>query len=109
MKLFNWTESFEQQPVCEDIPQKIQKLERTYWIWLLLSCFVVVAGIVIILTAPVNDLKWHALGVILAIDGCFSVGVLKLWAHTWLAAYRIMWDNMNRLNAELRKSEAQDI
>ena len=109
MRLFNWAESFKEQPTCEDILNKIQKIERIYWIWLLLSIFVALAGIALILNAPANNLKQHSLGVFLAIDGIIQIALIKIWAHIKLSMYRIIWDSQNRIEAEIRKSEAEDL
>ena len=109
MKLFNWAESFEENPTCEDILKKIQKIERIYWIWLLISVFVTIAGVGIILGAPSNNIKQHSIGLFLAIDGCISIAVMKIWAQIVLCMYRIIWDNQNRIKAEIQKSEAQDL
>jgi hypothetical protein len=109
MRIFNWAESFKEQPTCDDILNKVQRIERIYWIWLLLSSFVAVAGVGLILSAPENNLKIHSMGVFLAIDGCISIAVIKIWAHIKLSMYRIIWDRQNRLEAELKESQAQDL
>ena len=70
MRIFNWAEAFKETPTCDDILNKVNKIERIYWIWLLISAFVASGGVMIILFAPANDLKQHCLGVFLAIDGC---------------------------------------
>jgi divalent metal cation (Fe/Co/Zn/Cd) transporter len=109
MRFFNWAEGFIEHPTLDDISERVQKLERIYWIWLLISVFVAIAGVAVILGASSDNLKLHSIGVFLALDGCIGIGVMKIWAHIKISMYRIIWDNKNRIESEIRKSEAQDI
>ena len=109
MRFFNWAESFKENPTCEDVLNKVRKMEVIYWIFLLLSVFIAIAGANLIQNAPENDLKQHAWGLFLAIVGIVNIVVIKLWAHIRLTMYFIIWDSQNRIENEIRKSEAQDI
>ena len=109
MRLVNWAQSFKEQPTCEHILDKVAGLERAYWVWLIVSSILTLFGIFVILIAPSHDLKQHALGIFLALDGSISIMLLKIWVHVRLAMYRILWDSQNRMAAELRRSEAQDL
>jgi len=109
MKLFNWAEAFKEHPTCDDILKRVRKTEILYWIFLLLSAFVAIAGANLIRNAPENDLKEHAWGLFLAIVGIVNIAVIKLWAHMSLTMYFTIWDRKNWIEAEIRKSEAEDI
>ena len=109
MILFNWAESFKEQPTCEDILKKVQKIEILYWIFLSLSVFIALWGILIMILVPANNLKALFLGLFLAIDGTIQITLIKMWAHIKLSMYRIIWDSKNRIEAEINKLEAEDL
>jgi hypothetical protein len=81
MALFNWAERFRQTPTCDDILKRVRKTEILYWIFLVLSVCIAIWGYTILKNAPENNLKQHALGLLLAIVGIVNVAVIKLWAH----------------------------
>ena len=109
MRFFNWAESFKEQPTCEDILKKIQKIEIIYWISLLLAVFISVLGLLIMLLTPANNLKALFLGLFLGTNGLIQIALMKIWVHIKLSMYRIIWDSNNRIEAEIRKSEAEDL
>ena len=109
MRFFNWAETFKETPTCDDILKKVRKTEILYWIYLLLSVFIAIGGANLIQNAPQDDLKQHAWGLFLAIVGIVNVAVIKLWAHIRLTMYFTIWDRKNWIDAEIRKSEAEDI
>ncbi len=109
MRFFNWAESFREQPTCENILKKIQTIEMLYWIFLLLSVIIALWGIGIMILVPADNLKALFLGLFLAIDGSLQVTLIKIWAHIKLSMYRIIWDSQNRIENEIRKSEAADL
>ena len=109
MRFFNWAESFKEQPTCENILKKIQTIEMLYWIFLLLSVIIALWGIGIMILVPADNLKALFLGLFLAIDGSLQVTLIKIWAHIKLSMYRIIWDSQNRIENEIRKSEAADL
>jgi len=109
MRFFNWAESFKEQPTQEDILTKIQKIEILYRIFLSLSVLITIWGILIIIFSAANNFKALILGLFLAVDGTIQITLIKIWAHIKLSMFRIIWDNKNRIEAELRKSEAEDI
>ena len=109
MRLFNWAESFKEQPTCEDILKKVQTIEILYWIFLLLSVFIAIWGILIMIIVPANNLKALFLGLFLAIDGTIQITLIKMWAHIKLSMYRIIWDSKNRIEVEINKLEAEDL
>ena len=57
MRLFNWVESFKEQPTCEDILKKIQKIEVLYWIFLSLSVLITIWGVLTMILVPATNLK----------------------------------------------------
>lgn len=109
MRLFNWAESFKEQPTCEDILKRVRKTEIKYWIFLTISIIIALWGIEIVMGAPENNLKKHTIGLILALVGLINIAVMKLWAHIILTTYFIIWDSKNRIEYEIRKSEAADL
>ena len=109
MRYFNWAESFKEQPTCEDILKKVRKIETLYWIFLLLSVFIAIWGVSIMISAPTNNSKDVFFGLFLAIDGVIQIALIKIWAHIKLSMLRIIWDSQNRIEAEIRKSQAQDL
>ena len=109
MRFFNWAESFKEQPTCEDILKKVRKTEILYWVFILLSVFIAIAGANLIVNAPESNLKQHAWGLFLAIVGIVNIAVIKLWAQIRLTMYFTIWDSKNLIEAEIRKSEAADI
>ena len=109
MRLFNWAESFKEQPTCEDILKRVKKAEIKYWIFLVLSIAITLWGINIVTNAPENNPKEYTIGLILAIAGLINIALIKLWAHIILTTYFIIWDSKNRIESEIRKSEAADL
>jgi hypothetical protein len=109
MALFNWAERFRQTPTCDDILKRVRKTEILYWIFLVLSVCIAIWGYTILKNAPENNLKQHALGLLLAIVGIVNVAVIKLWAHIILTRYFIIWDSKNRIESEINKLEAEDL
>ena len=109
MRFFNWAESFKEQPTCEDILKKIQKIEIIYWISLLLAVFISVLGLLIMLLTPANNLKALFLGLFLGTNGLIQIAMVEIWVHIKLSMYRIIWDQENRLEAEINKLEAADL
>ena len=75
----------------------------------MLSVFIAIGGANLIQNAPENDLKQHIWGLFLAIVGIVNIAVIKLWAHIRLMMYFLIWDSKNRIESEIRKSEAQDL
>lgn len=109
MRFFNWAERFKQTRTCDDILKRVRKTEILYWVFLVLSVCIAIWGYNIINDAPEDSLKQHAIGLFLAIVGVVNVAVIKLWAHISLTMYFIIWDRQNRIEAEIRKSEAEDL
>lgn len=109
MRFFNWAESFKEQPTCENILKKVQKIEMQYWIFLLLSVIIALWGVFIMIHAPADNLKALFFGLFLAIDGCIQISLIKIWVHIKLSMLRIIWDSQNRIENEIRKSEAADL
>ena len=109
MIFFNWAKSFEETPTCEDILKKVRTIEILYWIFLLLSVIITLWGVLIMILVPANNIKALFLGLFLAIDGIIQITLIKIWAHIKLSMYRIIWDSKNRIESEIRKSEAADI
>ena len=109
MRFLNWAQAFEEQPTCDDILKRVRKTETAYWIFMAVSVLIAIWGIDIILTAPKGELKQLIMGLFMGIVGVVNIAVIKLWAHIRLTMYFIIWDRQNRLEAELRKSEAQDL
>ena len=106
---FNWAKSFKEQPTCEDILKKVKKTEIKYWIFLIISVVIALWGINIITNASQNDIKQIAIGLVLTVAGLINIALMKLWAHIMLTMYFIIWDSKNRIEAEIRKSEAADL
>jgi uncharacterized Tic20 family protein len=109
MRLFNWAENFKEQPTCEDIPKKVRNAEIKYWIFLVISIALTIAGINMVIAAPENSIKQHTIGLILTIAGLINIALMKLWAHIILTTYYLIWDSKNRVDAEIRKSQAADL
>jgi hypothetical protein len=109
MRLFNWAEAFKEQPTCEDILKKVSRTEIYYWIFVLVSVAIAIAGANLIISAAESDIKQHTWGLFLAIVGIVNVAVIKLWAQIRLTMYFTIWDSKNRIEEEIRKSEASDL
>ena len=109
MRFFNWAERFKQTPTCDDILKRVRKTEILYWIFLVLSVCIAIWGYSILKNAPEDNLKQHAIGLLLAIVGIVNVAVIKLWAHIILTMYFIIWDSKNRIESEINKLEAEDL
>lgn len=109
MKFFNWAEGFKEQPTCEDVLKKVRKTEITYWIWLAVCVFITIGGLNTIAKAPEGNLKQHVMGLFLALLGIIQITLMKIWAHIRLAMLYQIWDSQNRLENEIRKSQAADL
>ena len=75
----------------------------------MLSVGIAIWGYNILRVAPENNLKQHAIGLFLAIVGIVNLAVIKLWAHIRLMMYFIIWDRNNRMEAEMKKLDAEDL
>ena len=109
MSSFYWTKEFEDQPTCEDILNKVRKIEITYWIGIVCAVFMILAGIIVIISAPEESIKRHNWGVFLAIYGGIILAISEICACVKISTLRIIWDRQNRLEKEMRKSEAMDL
>ncbi|MEN6385532.1 MAG: hypothetical protein ABFD79_10075 [Phycisphaerales bacterium] len=109
MRFFNWAKAFEEQPTCEDILKKVTKTEITYWIFLIISVFITLDGLSMILNANDSQIRKLFLGLFLAVVGVVNIALMKIWAHIRLTTYLIIWDRKNRIEGEIRKSEAADL
>jgi len=109
MRFFNWAEGFKEQPTCEDILKKVRKIEIVYWVFIVLLVLVAMSGVNIIIEAPEGDLKQHVMGLFLALLGVSQITLMKIWAHIKLSMYFTIWDSQNRIENEIRKSEAADL
>ena len=109
MGQFNWVESFKEQPTCDDILNKIRKIEKVYWMLIPVSILFILGGIVILLVAPAGDIKQHCFGVFLAVFGGIILAMTEICTCVKLSTLRVIWDSQNRLEREIRKSESMDI
>jgi hypothetical protein len=109
MAQFNWAKEFEEQPTCEDILNKVRAIEMRYWIGTVCAIVMILAGIILIVAAPESSIKKHNWGVFLAIYGGIILASSEICACVKLSTLRVIWDSQNRLEKELRKSEAMDI
>jgi predicted membrane channel-forming protein YqfA (hemolysin III family) len=109
MRIFNWAEAFKETPTCDDILKRVRKVEIQYWIYLVISVLIAIAGINMMMEASDSDLKEVAMGLFLAIAGIIQIALIKLWAHIKLTTYFIIWDRNNTIEAEIKKSELQDM
>ncbi len=48
-------------------------------------------------------------GLFLIVFGLVNVAVVKLWAHTKILTYFMIWERRKWIEAEIKKSEAADI
>ena len=109
MRIFGWAEAFEEKRTCENVLMKVHRTEITYWIWLLVCIALGLGGWAMILSAPSNDIKAHAIGLFLAVDGMIGVATIKIWVHIRLCMFWTLWLEQNRLEEEMRRSEAADL
>ena len=109
MRFFNWAEAFKETPTCEDILKKVRKTEITYWIFQVLCVIITIVGFNILSETPESDLKQRAIGLLLLLIGITHIAVMKLWAHIRLTMFFIIWDRNNKIDAEIKKLEAQDL
>ena len=109
MGTFNWAEEFKNQPTCDDILIKVRKIERVYWMCIVISIFFILGGIALIVAAPAGDIKMHNFGVFLAIYGGIILAMTEICACVKLSTLRVIWDRQNRIENEIRKSEALDL
>ena len=109
MRFFNWAKAFKEQPTCEDVLKKVRKTEITYWIWLVMFVVVTIGGLNTIAKAPEDDLKEHVMGLFLSLFGIIQITLMKIWAHIRLTTLYLIWDSQNRIENEIRKSEAADL
>ena len=109
MRLFNWAENFKEQPTCEDILKKVRKIEITCWIFIVIFVLMTLWGIGMVQNSPDTDLRQQHIGIIVAVAGLINIALMKIWAHIKLTTYFIIWDSVNRIDSEIRKSEAADL
>ncbi|MHC5061675.1 MAG: hypothetical protein ACYTFK_11405 [Planctomycetota bacterium] len=109
MRIFNWAERFKEQPTCDDVLKKVRKTETVYWIYVVIFILVGLHGLNTMLQAPEGNLKEHVMGLFLALFGLIQITLMKIWAHIRLAMLYQIWDSQNRLENEIRKSQAADL
>ena len=83
----SWHKAFEENKTIEDIPDKVKKLESSFWIWLGISSLITILGILIMMVSQQSNF-----GLFFAIVGVVNIALIKIWAHIWLSTYRILWD-----------------
>ena len=109
MRYFNWAKNFEETPTCDDVLKGVRKTEKTYWIYAVICVLVVLHGISTMAEAAEDDIKEIAMGLFIAIAGFIYIAIIKLWVNIKLTMYFIIWDRNNTLEAEIKKSELQDM
>ena len=109
MRFFNWAKIFEESPTCDDILKRVRKTEVIYWVYALIAVGITLAGITKITEAPDGDMKEIAFGLLIAIFGVVQIALMKLWAAIRLTMYFLIWDRNNTIEAEIKKSELQDL
>ena len=109
MRLFNWAKMFEENAICDDIPKRVRQTEKIYWIYMVIFIVIGIGGITTFKEAAPDDIKAHAAGVFWGLFAMINIAVMKIWAHIRLTTYYLIWDRQNRLERELRKSEAMDL
>lgn len=109
MRLWHWAEAFEDSPILDDIPARVRRTETQYWLWVAFSIALALMGFAVILVAPSDSIKLHAVGLCLFVDGGLMWAVIKVWVHIRLAMYWMVWDRRNRLAAERYTVEAHDL
>ena len=109
MRFFNWEQAFKETPTCDDILKKVRNTEIKYWIFQVIFVTITLAGFNILSKTPTSDLEQRAIGFLLLVLGGTHIAVMKIWAHIKLTMYFMIWDRENRLEAEMKKMEAQDL
>ena len=109
MRFYNWAKNFEEMPTCDDVLKGVRKTERTYWLYAVICVLVVLYGISTMAEAAEDDIKEIAMGLFIAIAGFIYIAIIKLWVNIKLTMYFIIWDRNNTLEAEIKKSELQDM
>ena len=109
MRFFNLAKAFEESPTCDDILKRVRKTEITYWIYAVICILVVLHGIGMMQEAEDGDIKEIAMGLFIAVAGFIYIAIIKLWVHIRLTMYFIIWDRNNTIEAEIKKSELQDM
>lgn len=87
--LFGWRDYFEKQDI-KDIPNKISKIEKIYWIWIGISTLILIWGVLMMVNSQRMNLM--CLGLFLAMVGLVNISVLKLWVHIKWSMYQILWN-----------------
>ena len=108
-KMFGWSKLFEEGKVYDDIPNRVRKTEIYYWVFIIPSILLIIAGWVVMMSAPPSDVRSMLVGLFLAIVGIVNVAVMKIWAHVRLCLYMMIWDRQNRLQRELDQMAAADL
>jgi len=92
-----WSQTFTEYKTIDDIRAKVDKLQKLFNKWYVV-CVAITAGGAAMMTATGN-LRIIAFGLFLALTGIINIAVLKLWAHTRLSMYRIVWEMQNQKEA----------
>lgn len=107
MRAFNWFKDFEESPIVEDIPRRVQTLEKAYIFWAVVNLVLLMAGVMILMLA--STAKIELLGLFIAIEGLAHNIMNANCANAHLASYRILWDTQNRLRREMNKMSSTDL
>ena len=92
-----WSQAFTEYKTIDDIRAKVDKMQKLFNKWNVV-CVAITAGGAGIMTATGN-LRIIAFGLFLALTGVINIAVMKLWAHTRLSMYRIIWEMQNQKEA----------
>ena len=109
MRFFNWSKNFEQTPTCDDILKRVRKTEITYWVYIIISIVIGLSGLGMIEEASNDDIKTIAMGVVITVFAIVQIALMKIWAHLRLTMYFMIWDRNNTMEAEIKKSQLQDL
>lgn len=104
----NWADAFRQEQRFEDIPARVGKMQERYRFWTMVSSVMIVLGLLAII-GPAVPIQIRLLGLFVAVEGVVSSATVKLWVHIRLTMYWTLWERHQRLERELRQSEAADL
>ncbi|MDD5459298.1 MAG: hypothetical protein PHF37_07895 [Phycisphaerae bacterium] len=108
MKFLKWKDTIQETCSKEEILHKVERAEIMYNVWGGCYTLMTFLGIAIILLAPSSS-KGTFLG--LALYVCSVGGLIEnsIKSHLKLERYKALWDKMELLESEERKTNAQDL
>ena len=108
-RAFNWAADFKDPKTCEEILEQVGKTETQYHLTFASLFIVSMVGVCILISARANNTQVLLLGLYMMLVSFIGIVGIIVWTQLRLVMYYLIWDSQKRIEAELRRSRADDL